>query len=827
MKYRQIPAWILIVFLVTTGCLNSSRNSLDPIETVINPGPAGPVSHAGTQLWGYFEISVDPDTLEGSVAPSRTAMFTANVVKFLNKNPVFLGLHINKVTPTADYTDIDIDVSITHPFPGFPKFDGYDVRGVFMGNGSGVLDYNSDLLYAVDSSDQCMLDDPDDLDGGGPDGYTRWFNLPEFDPSLSTNPLLGYTPGVYASRNFSGTATLNPYRYFAGDLVKDEDLWTWLGYSTDLEGRFSSGATATRNYYLRFPSSTGLKFGYAVLADWTGPDVHPSNAIEAIACSTTVTEAVYYENPTTYGGDLILDMGVFDWHSEIDDGVMRDYNIIIESTVLDSPYTLTESEMTPTGGTELYSTYHVDIPVDTVESLDGNEYWVIVEYPDYDYQNDFGVPNLAYTDPLAAFFRYDLPILDEAPNESPVCSVVVDPSTPMPVEGWDAGVEAKFDASGSYDPEGDALLYEWDFDGDEIFDEDPDDLYAGDPANPTHVYTADYSGPVNLRVTDLSGFWSMCSVDAEVITWPSKNIPLPEPEEVLDIGVQGSNGDLWLLAPEEMWRYSRDSFYTEGELAYSLPVDFPAEFMDVAPTGYAGISAGAWYKVFSPSGTQTQGSGLDGGPVRDVAGFSSDGTFGDSLAFIFGTTKNPGEPDEYVRHYLHLIQPPDYVYNYDDSWCGYNYDPDSGYEGFDKTFYEWIKAMDTDLDGESVWIIEQPDFYCSNWYKDSFLMRFSGDYFGDGTKGSWNDLRDMGRDMQNRFMVLDWFDDSAIIKVFTGDQYGGEMLGVFGDSESIVGDPLRIDGSDFEGGAVVLHDDTGGASGSFLISVFVPSEMPG
>ena len=86
------------------------------------------------------------------------------------------------------------------------------------------------------------------------------------------------------------------------------------------------------------------------------------------------------------------------------------------------------------GGTEHYSTWNVEIEADNVTGPDGNEYWVIAEYSNYDYGNDFGTPNLAEDDPLTAYFRFDLAVSSEPGNESPDCAV--DVVTPMPVSGW-------------------------------------------------------------------------------------------------------------------------------------------------------------------------------------------------------------------------------------------------------------------------------------------------------------------------------------------------------------------------------------------------------
>lgn len=363
-----------------------------------------------THLWAYCTVFIDIENHKVTVIDNRQALFTVNVTNFLNGKPASMEFKINEVITGADYVDIDIDVSVTHPFPGLPQYHGYDVRGVFMGNGSATLK-TSGVKYPVLGMDQFMMDDPDasggDLPGGGADGYTRWFNITEF--STGGMPLFQYTQGKLASKGFNGTATICPYRYFADNLEPNEDAWTWLINNSHTNGRFSSGAKNTRNYYLRFPNSTSVVYGYAVIADWSGvePKFHPSNAVEAIACKVTDNSNVYFIDASNFGGKINLDFSLWGWSGQPS-------AIYIESTVLSNPYKLSSSEMVPIGGTENYSTWHVEIPADNVKGKTGNEYWIIPEYND-DYSNDFGVSNLAENEPLRAYFRYGLAVGDETP----------------------------------------------------------------------------------------------------------------------------------------------------------------------------------------------------------------------------------------------------------------------------------------------------------------------------------------------------------------------------------------------------------------------------
>jgi len=342
-------------------------------------------------------------------------MFTANVVNFLNSNPNMMSFEINEVVPTADYIDIDIDVSITHPFPGYPQYNGYDVRGVFMGEGSGTLSYNPDVIYPVDGLDQMMLTDPDD-GFGGPDGYTRWYNVAEF--SEGGMPLFNYTEGKLATPGFAGTATINPYKYFADGLGDTEDLWDWLVSHPNSDGQFSAGATNTRNYYLRFPNTAGVVYGYAIIANWEGPEQenHPSNAPESLALSVVDSSDMYFDS-TASGGNLIFDINVWNWDAEVISTVMEDYTLIVESSVLSAPYIFNTTDMTPTGGGDYYSSFHVEIPADNITGTDSNDCWIMVEQADDDYTNDLGQDNLAGTDPLTAYFHYPVEITGEPPVE--------------------------------------------------------------------------------------------------------------------------------------------------------------------------------------------------------------------------------------------------------------------------------------------------------------------------------------------------------------------------------------------------------------------------
>lgn len=92
-------------------------------------------------------------------------------------------------------------------------------------------------------------------------------------------------------------------------------------------------------------------------------------------------------------------------------------------------------------------------------------------------------------------------------NEPPVCDAG------GPYYG-DAGVPVQFDASGSIDPDGEIVAYEWDF----------GDGQSGTGVAPTHTYAADGEYNITLCVTDNQGETRCCSpegpaVPTEKTTW--------------------------------------------------------------------------------------------------------------------------------------------------------------------------------------------------------------------------------------------------------------------------------------------------------------------
>jgi len=818
MKQLYFPLVIILVIAIASGCSGQSSGPVltDPVPGMSAQNSAGSTTH----IWGYWDCMIDVETREVIAVPNRSLVFAANVTRFINNDPQNLSFKINDIIP-GNGTDIDIDVTIKHPFPGMSQYNGYDVRGIFVCDGSGGFDYNDKILYPVHVEGEPFGDQTMPFGyAGSADGYTRWYNPEEFP----TAGLFGYVPGIFAKPGYQPSATLCPYKYFSDSLGTTENLWEFLN-ETDNNGVFSAGATNTRNYYLRWPDMMeGLPFAYTIIANWEGVDVHPSNATEAVGCLADVTPNLYYVDDTVNGGHLIADVRVFDWLSDYEGyGPMEDYTLIIESTVTGGAYILNATEMVPTGGDDNYSTYHVDIVADSVESNINNEFWVMVEYSDYDYSNDFGVPNSAGTDPLTGYFRFPLEVSSE-PVSGVICDVVVHPdSPPMPYEGIPTAFT--FDASGSYDLGGADLTYEWDFDNDGEFGDSYD---GGTDDIPVKVFTEDNLVQVCVRVSNGAETEECCVPVDITIEFIDKNIELRDGFDAMDIAIDHADGDLLVLYSDGIvYRYTEDGDYQDGA-QFIMTFEPGIQYIDIAPNSYI-VVGGYWVNeidkmlFYEPDGSLLSNAYIGNECyAHDVIAFT-----GHTYTNMLGISSFTCPMGTYFR--WRWYQPPDYsVYWYANLYGG------CGLTTIGRDSAVAVEAGNISMN--YVYVLEGAGGACYE-YSVQRVYRPTGTTIendpsvtwggvqSDGMDGFW-DPKDITRDIDNDFYILDSLSTNVpLIKKYTEN---GTAVGSFGDSVNISGAPLRIEGSDYEGSdgnlMFVIHD--GGSGNPDLLSIFYPSEIP-
>jgi len=808
MKRFIIACSIFIAVMVLSGCAgNIAPDPVTPPDDVAELTVARSRTDQ-TQLWGMYELEFEPESRNLEVIPSRIGMFTANVVQFLNNNPAGLTVQVNDViTDPGISVTVDVDVSIAHPLPGLPEYNGYDVRGVFMSRGTDFLEYGTDLDYAY----------PGDVTAGsmpcGADGYTRWYNATEFhEPGL-----FGYTQGKLASFGFVPDATLCPYSYFADGLGPNDDLWEFLT-TTDENGVFKSGSTNTRSYVLQFglpPAGEGIRFAYAVIASWENVDIHPSNAPEPIGVMVEDTSTVWYVDTMNKGGDIRLDFSLFCWNDLPE-------NLYIESGVLSTIHELDSSEMVPVAGGDKYSTWSVEIPADAITHSGDDYYWIIAEYESMTYDNPLGQLNDAIGEPLAAFFRYDLLIYNE-PQTGIVCDLILDPSNPpMPYLG--PATEFIFDASGSYDLAGGDLTYEWDFDGDENFG-DPYD--SGTDDKPGKVFSDDYTGDVCVRVSNGTDEEDCCvgvEIDIELL---GKNIPLRDGFDAYDIAVDHADGDLLVIYSDgAVYRYTESGDYQDGTYFYTT-YEPGMGFIDIAPNSYS-VVGGYWSNqsdklmFFEPTGTKVT-DGYIGNECYcdDVVAFT-----GHTYTNMLGICSNTCPMGTYTR--WRFFAPTTYVtYWYANLYGG------CGENNIHRDTVVGVECGNSDM--YYIYYLEGSGGGCSE-YRVQRLYRETGtDIINDPTvswggmksddidEGFWDPL-DITRDSDNDFYILDILStgDPCVKKY----DETGVSIGTFGSTETIAGEPLRIEGSDYTGPdgnlIFVLHDGTS----QDMLSIFYPDEIP-
>jgi hypothetical protein len=313
-----------IVAMFAFGCSGSGVNPVTPTASGNDQlkSQSAPGTSTDRYLWGFWQIEIDPATLEASISENRNAQFNANVTRFLQPpNPYNLKVHIDDDASDVQNSLLACDVYLTHPFVGMNKFRGFDVRGIIMGDWSLSSLHDPTALYpnwfaaspGVAGTEPVLLN---------ADGYTRWWNPTEF---TSYGKIFGYTKGDYTPPGYTASATVNGFKYFTDNLGPEDP------FSVDpaSRGTFSlDPGTNTRRYMLQFVNKQ-WKYNYAVDASWAQPDPsgapdypvtsYPPEANCQEAYKISLADAgssAWFQSTTAYGGDFTLDVEVYDWQAD-------------------------------------------------------------------------------------------------------------------------------------------------------------------------------------------------------------------------------------------------------------------------------------------------------------------------------------------------------------------------------------------------------------------------------------------------------------------------------------------------------------------------------
>ncbi|MFH1676729.1 MAG: hypothetical protein ABIC40_06855, partial [bacterium] len=457
--------FIVLLVLLIVGCSHAS--------TPVNPGNEpttqqqiqNSISSGEKVLWGLYDVTLDPVMKTAEIVPLRSAEFKANVTQFVQPpigKPFYVGF---KNLDFSDFTTegiIRLTVSLTHPFQGLDQYRGFDVMGVFMGDGSWSLTSDPDAVFPrPDGSESRLLN---------ADGYTRWFNPTEFPAKM----IFGFVPGAFGSSGFTPNATVNGYKYFADYLGAGDNLEEFFNDPSNIENRgsFTPGSINSRDYEIQFDNPGGpIKYQYGIFASWSQPSNPSSPTLDDFSLEANSAEAflvvpdtsdstVYYKDETDFGGTLIGSIRIFDWqamdgggggvpvpdqidHIWIDsffDVFMSPVDILPDATILaDGPvssvFQFEITSVNPIGAGDMPLLF-------TVESKDPNSY-----------DQGFGSPSSDGI--LSAYVTGSVTVQSESPyNQAPSVGNITGETAPLEIDVEDYEISA-------LDPEDDPLHYEW------------------------------------------------------------------------------------------------------------------------------------------------------------------------------------------------------------------------------------------------------------------------------------------------------------------------------------------------------------------------------
>ena len=347
---------LLFVFIIGVGC--SSGTTFDPVSPE-QPGLTR-ASGGNHSCWGFYQFVCDPEAGTIDIIPLREAYMHLNALPFLEP-PALVNLTLESLEFNGDL--IEADIGLRHPFLGLDEFSGFDVCGIVFSNGA----------YTGYSDTDINISGPGDFYLVNADGHARWWNPEEFPVNQGT--MFSYNDGLLgAPNNFANyDATLNGYKYFADGLEPNDPV---TALDTANRGLFSAGQKNIRHYTLNM-GTAGLIFNYAIDACWVFPDGDPpwvapddfppeANRIEPYLVDVTETLNTLWHDGTDFGGQLSLDINIYDW-----------FNLDQDWLRVESPGAFTSVDLTtPTGGGEEYSTFHADFTTVTLDS--SNDLMVLI-----------------------------------------------------------------------------------------------------------------------------------------------------------------------------------------------------------------------------------------------------------------------------------------------------------------------------------------------------------------------------------------------------------------------------------------------------------------
>jgi hypothetical protein len=245
------------VALLAIGCGKS-----DPVTPSGTSPPLGLLTQGdgfgdNHQCWAFGLIQVNDDHTRFDWVPLRQADFHLNAVNLLENGPNPHCVTIQKLTKMGNGV-VEVEIGITHPFPGLMQYTGFDVKGIIMFNGS--ISYSStggDFSYRLYGEHPELFPIRFNVALAGDwellneDGFSFYWS-PAY-VSGGEWPMFNYIEGKFS--NGLPNSVVNAYKDF---------------YTTEERHMFLPGYKVVRTY--RIQTQPGpMTLGYAVDACWEPP----------------------------------------------------------------------------------------------------------------------------------------------------------------------------------------------------------------------------------------------------------------------------------------------------------------------------------------------------------------------------------------------------------------------------------------------------------------------------------------------------------------------------------------------------------------------------
>ena len=490
---------------ITEGGSGSDSISENPLLTEGSDTVRETAAEGGCIPWGIYDVTLDLDSGEFVITPMRTADITLNIMNLLQTplgDPANFLIEVTDLSQWLSDGIIGVDITVTHPFD-ILDFTAFDPMLILYGDGSNQGIDDSGIFYAG----------PDDLRVMNADGYTRWMNPVEF----TSNNIFGYIEGNYGTKDYAFNATINGYKYYPTGIGSTETVEDFFGVPANIlnRGALLPDSSVNRNFVLRFPNeggSTVIRFQYGFIVRWElavdgngqqipepvptdfPPEANMPEAVHVVV--DTASSTAYYIDETTKGGNLALDLTIYDWQGAFSpSGVAGEiFEIAVESPSGMIPggtvFSAGDIQAAIVSSGLTFIKVALEIP-DVVPTGLEEEILITVRSADpTSYDQGAGTPYPVGAH-LAAFQRADVQILDYIPNQPPVIDSIDGLTTVTSATG-----ETDYVVT-AHDPNiGDILTYKW-----EVTPDGVPPTFAS-PLSTTDTCTIDWSDDVTYPLGD-------------------------------------------------------------------------------------------------------------------------------------------------------------------------------------------------------------------------------------------------------------------------------------------------------------------------------------